>query len=236
MPVLIAAAFGTMLVGKADTALAERGRMAFADRLALIHAAASRPVSTLRAAVTEAEGLLTGGERPPACGRKTNVCISGRTRPWRWRRRTRCSADGSASSRTRRRASAPPVSWPMPAAPMPGRCSSLRARAPAGPARLRAARHRGAHAAGAGGRAASAAGPRSALLRPCLTRLFRSGGLRDGVRLRSPGAARLGVAAHPPRRGAAGSLGRTTPDPRPGDVAPPARHATGRGHGVRPAT
>jgi hypothetical protein len=39
LPVLIAAAFGLMLLGKADTVLAERARMALADTLAPIYAA-----------------------------------------------------------------------------------------------------------------------------------------------------------------------------------------------------
>ncbi|EFH12755.1 rod shape-determining protein MreC [Pseudoroseomonas cervicalis] len=53
MPVLIAAAFGTMLLGKADTALVERGRMALADTLAPIYAVLSEPVGALREAVQE---------------------------------------------------------------------------------------------------------------------------------------------------------------------------------------
>ena len=58
VPALIAAAFGTMLLGKADTALVERGRMAVADLLAPIYAVASRPVLAVRSVVLEAEALL----------------------------------------------------------------------------------------------------------------------------------------------------------------------------------
>ena len=39
LPVLIAASFGLMLLGKADTLLAERARMGLADALAPIYAA-----------------------------------------------------------------------------------------------------------------------------------------------------------------------------------------------------
>jgi rod shape-determining protein MreC len=51
LPVLIAAAFGLMLLGKADTVFAERARMALADALAPIYAALSEPLGTLRDAV-----------------------------------------------------------------------------------------------------------------------------------------------------------------------------------------
>jgi len=57
-PVLLASAFGVMLLGKADFALVERGRMALADLLAPIYAVASEPVSAFRSVVSEARGLL----------------------------------------------------------------------------------------------------------------------------------------------------------------------------------
>ncbi|MCQ4158339.1 rod shape-determining protein MreC [Roseomonas sp. GC11] len=53
MPVLIAAAFGTMLLGKADTVLVERSRMALADALAPIYGVLSEPVAALREAVQD---------------------------------------------------------------------------------------------------------------------------------------------------------------------------------------
>ncbi|WP_424134991.1 rod shape-determining protein MreC [Roseomonas chloroacetimidivorans] len=58
LPVLIAAAFGTMLLGKADTLLVERARMALADLLAPLYAVAAEPIGAVRNAVTEARGLL----------------------------------------------------------------------------------------------------------------------------------------------------------------------------------
>ena len=42
LPVLIAASFGLMLLGKADALLAERARIAFADALAPIYAVLRR--------------------------------------------------------------------------------------------------------------------------------------------------------------------------------------------------
>lgn len=57
LPVLIAAAFGLMLLGKADTLLAERARMALADTLAPIYVALAEPLRSLRDAVAEATGL-----------------------------------------------------------------------------------------------------------------------------------------------------------------------------------
>jgi rod shape-determining protein MreC len=58
LPVLIALAFGTMLLGKADALLAERARMALADLLTPIWGALQQPVSAVRDAVQEAETLL----------------------------------------------------------------------------------------------------------------------------------------------------------------------------------
>jgi rod shape-determining protein MreC len=48
LPVLIAAAFGLMLLGKADALLAERARMVLADALAPIYAALARPLADAR--------------------------------------------------------------------------------------------------------------------------------------------------------------------------------------------
>lgn len=57
LPVLIAVAFGLMLLGKADTVLAERARMALADALAPIYAALAEPLGAVREAVTNATDL-----------------------------------------------------------------------------------------------------------------------------------------------------------------------------------
>jgi rod shape-determining protein MreC len=57
LPVLIAAAFGIMLLGKADAVLIERARMALADALSPIWSAVQEPVSAVRGAVQEAEAL-----------------------------------------------------------------------------------------------------------------------------------------------------------------------------------
>ncbi len=57
LPVLIAAAFGLMLLGKADALLAERARMALADALAPIYAALARPLGDVRESLADAGGL-----------------------------------------------------------------------------------------------------------------------------------------------------------------------------------
>jgi rod shape-determining protein MreC len=57
LPVLIAASFGLMLIGKADTLLAERARMALADSLAPIYAALAGPLADVRNAVTNTTDL-----------------------------------------------------------------------------------------------------------------------------------------------------------------------------------
>ena len=57
LPVLIAAAFGLMLLGKADALLAERARMALADALAPIYAALAGPLGGLRETIADAAGL-----------------------------------------------------------------------------------------------------------------------------------------------------------------------------------
>jgi rod shape-determining protein MreC len=54
LPTLIVAAFGLMLLGKADALLAERARMALADALAPIYGALAEPLGSVR---RSAEGL-----------------------------------------------------------------------------------------------------------------------------------------------------------------------------------
>ena len=57
LPVLIAASFGLMLLGKADALLAERARMALADALAPIYAALAEPLAALRDTIAGATDL-----------------------------------------------------------------------------------------------------------------------------------------------------------------------------------
>ncbi|HUN43782.1 MAG TPA: rod shape-determining protein MreC [Acetobacteraceae bacterium] len=57
LPVLIAASFCLMLLGKADALLADRARVAFADALAPIYAALAAPLGALRAGITETTNL-----------------------------------------------------------------------------------------------------------------------------------------------------------------------------------
>jgi len=57
-PVLIAAAFGLTLLGKADLGLTERTRMALADALAPIFAVMAEPVAAVHRTVADAEDLL----------------------------------------------------------------------------------------------------------------------------------------------------------------------------------
>jgi rod shape-determining protein MreC len=58
LPVLIAASFGLMLLGKADTVLAERARAALADLLVPVYGVLSRPVGTVRDAAAEVRTLI----------------------------------------------------------------------------------------------------------------------------------------------------------------------------------
>jgi rod shape-determining protein MreC len=57
LPVLIAASFGLMLLGKADALLAEHARMALADTLAPIYAALAEPLADLRDSIAGATDL-----------------------------------------------------------------------------------------------------------------------------------------------------------------------------------
>jgi rod shape-determining protein MreC len=59
LPVLIAVAFGVMLLGRADAPLAERVRMALADALAPIFGVVSEPIATIHAAIADASGLMS---------------------------------------------------------------------------------------------------------------------------------------------------------------------------------
>jgi len=57
LPVLIAAAFGLMLLGKADALLADRARIAFADAMAPIYATLAAPLGSLRAGIADTADL-----------------------------------------------------------------------------------------------------------------------------------------------------------------------------------
>ena len=57
LPVLVAASFGLLLIGKADTMLADRARVALADALAPIYVVLSQPLGQVRAAVTDIADL-----------------------------------------------------------------------------------------------------------------------------------------------------------------------------------
>ena len=59
LPVLIAVAFGVLLLGRADAGLTERARMALADALAPIFAVVSQPIATIHEAVADASGLMS---------------------------------------------------------------------------------------------------------------------------------------------------------------------------------
>lgn len=59
LPLLIAAAFGAMLLGKADTMLAERARNTLSDLLAPIYAAMSEPIQAVRGVAREVRELTT---------------------------------------------------------------------------------------------------------------------------------------------------------------------------------
>jgi rod shape-determining protein MreC len=57
LPVLIVAAFGLMLLGKADALLADRARLMLSDALAPLLTVMAEPVAQLRAAIIEAGAL-----------------------------------------------------------------------------------------------------------------------------------------------------------------------------------
>ena len=58
LPVLIAVAFGVMLLGKADIAVTERARMVLADLVAPIFAAAAQPIASVHRTVADVEALV----------------------------------------------------------------------------------------------------------------------------------------------------------------------------------
>jgi rod shape-determining protein MreC len=58
LPVLIAAAFGLMLLGKADTILAERARMAVADTLAPVFSVIAQPLAGVQRAMDQLHDLM----------------------------------------------------------------------------------------------------------------------------------------------------------------------------------
>jgi rod shape-determining protein MreC len=58
LPALIAASFGLMLLGKADTVLAERARAALSDLLVPVYGVLARPVAAVRDAAAEIRHLI----------------------------------------------------------------------------------------------------------------------------------------------------------------------------------
>lgn len=58
LPVLVAVAFGTMLLGKADNVLVERARMAVADALAPLYGVLAEPIGAARSVAEETRHLL----------------------------------------------------------------------------------------------------------------------------------------------------------------------------------
>lgn len=58
LPALIAACFGLMLIGKADTVLVERVRTRLADVVVPLYAVLSRPIGTVTDAIVELRGLI----------------------------------------------------------------------------------------------------------------------------------------------------------------------------------
>jgi rod shape-determining protein MreC len=58
LPVLFAAAFGLMLLGKADATLAERTRTALADALAPLYGAIAAPLAQLRASIEDVRDFV----------------------------------------------------------------------------------------------------------------------------------------------------------------------------------
>ena len=77
LPVLIAAAFGTMLLGKADTLLAERLRTVLSDVLTPVWGALQEPVAASRQFVEDVQNLA-GLRSENARLREENE------RLWRW--------------------------------------------------------------------------------------------------------------------------------------------------------
>ncbi len=58
LPLMVAAAFGTLLLGKADTMLAERARTALADALAPLYGVLAEPLRAAEDAVTDLSDLV----------------------------------------------------------------------------------------------------------------------------------------------------------------------------------
>src|ERR1700722_6107931 len=57
LPVMVIASFGLMLVGKVDTVLVERARIAVYDASAPVYAVLAEPIGKMHAAVSEVTGL-----------------------------------------------------------------------------------------------------------------------------------------------------------------------------------
>ena len=132
LPLMIAAAFGIMLLGKADTLLAERLRTHLSDALSPIYAALAEPMGAVRVG-----GRGGAGARDPARGECALREENERLRRWH----AAALALETENQMLRRQLNFLPEAapafvtaarwWPMAAAPMPGPCCSRRARSTA---------------------------------------------------------------------------------------------------------
>ena len=96
LPVLIAASFGLMLLGKADMLLAERAHTALADALAPIYAMLSEPFSQIRSTITGAAyGKAPGAFNVSAYQRPLMCRCSRKCASWRMPSRSITRADAS---------------------------------------------------------------------------------------------------------------------------------------------
>jgi rod shape-determining protein MreC len=73
LPVLVAGAFGLMLLGKADALLAERARMALADVLAPIYGVLAEPLVTIRGEIDNVRHMFTLYEDNSRLRRENNA-------------------------------------------------------------------------------------------------------------------------------------------------------------------
>jgi rod shape-determining protein MreC len=71
LPVLIVLSFGVMLLGKADTLVAERARIALADGMAPIYAVLANPLGRINATIKDAVEHARGGREAARRERET---------------------------------------------------------------------------------------------------------------------------------------------------------------------
>ncbi len=114
---LVIAAFGIMLVGKADTVLVEHARVLALDVASPVLEAIARPAAYANRAIADLREFASLREENARLREENTRLLAGRPRRGALRTRTRVCAASPSSAKVRRPPSSPLDSWATTSAP-----------------------------------------------------------------------------------------------------------------------